>query len=373
MEKNLYSLTSPQNNIWLVENFYTDKTINIVSGTFTIKTGFILDVAKKTINKFVELNDATRLKFIQTDSGISQYLEDYKPFDVRSIDISGLSNDECYALKQELINEPIDISVNPFNFILLDRKDGYGEFLLKTHHLISDAWSVSKMGTALATIYENILNNNLDMEKEPSYIDFILEEQQYLNSDKYIKDGEFWSNYLQDLTEPCYLKQKDNLSTNAKRFHKFLSKEFSDKINSFCRENRLSIYSIFLSALAIYVYRITGNTDIVIGTPVLNRANFKQKQMQGMFVSTVPVRLKLHNNLLFKEVCAQTALNSMQIFKHQKYPYREIVKSAKVSNGENLFNLAFSYQNARADIDLNKYNIEWLCSRRIRIPCSRFK
>lgn len=360
MEKNLYSLTSPQNNIWLVENFYTDKTINIVSGTFTIKTGFILDVAKKTINKFVELNDATRLKFIQTDSGISQYLEDYKPFDVRSIDISGLSNDECYALKQELINEPIDISVNPFNFILLDRKDGYGEFLLKTHHLISDAWSVSKMGTALATIYENILNNNLDMEKEPSYIDFILEEQQYLNSDKYIKDGEFWSNYLQDLTEPCYLKQKDNLSTNAKRFHKFLSKEFSDKINSFCRENRLSIYSIFLSALAIYVYRITGNTDIVIGTPVLNRANFKQKQMQGMFVSTVPVRLKLHNNLLFKEVCAQTALNSMQIFKHQKYPYREIVKSAKVSNGENLFNLAFSYQNARADIDLNKYNIEWL-------------
>ena len=78
MEKNLYSLTSPQNNIWLVENFYTDKTINIVSGTFTIKTGFILDVAKKTINKFVELNDATRLKFIQTDSGISQYLEEYK-------------------------------------------------------------------------------------------------------------------------------------------------------------------------------------------------------------------------------------------------------------------------------------------------------
>lgn len=49
MEKNLYSLTSPQNNIWLVENFYTDKTINIVSGTFTIKTGFILDVAKKLL------------------------------------------------------------------------------------------------------------------------------------------------------------------------------------------------------------------------------------------------------------------------------------------------------------------------------------
>ena len=47
MEKKLYRLTSPQNNIWLVENFYHDKTINIISGTFTIKNGFILDIAKK--------------------------------------------------------------------------------------------------------------------------------------------------------------------------------------------------------------------------------------------------------------------------------------------------------------------------------------
>lgn len=77
------------------------------------------------------------------------------------------------------------------------------------------------MGTALATIYENILNNNLDMEKEPSYIDFILEEQQYLNSDKYIKDGEFWSNYLQDLTEPCYLKQKITFLLMLKDFINF--------------------------------------------------------------------------------------------------------------------------------------------------------
>ena len=42
-----YNLTIPQNNIWLVENFYDDKSINIIAGTFTIKTGFNIELAKK--------------------------------------------------------------------------------------------------------------------------------------------------------------------------------------------------------------------------------------------------------------------------------------------------------------------------------------
>lgn len=357
-----YELTIPQNNIWLVENFYHDKTINIISGTFTIKTGFVLETAKQTVNKFVELNDATRLKFVIENNRILQYVADYEPFEVRSYDISHMSLEEISILKEQLIHEPLDISVNPFNFILLDRKDGYGEFLLKCHHLICDAWSVSKMGTALATIYECLTKGEIDLEAQPSYVDYIKEEKEYISSDKYEKDKIFWENYLSNLGETTFLKEKDSLSTKAKRFHRVLSKDFSDKINSFCKENRLSIYSVFLSALAIYVYRVTENNDIIIGTPILNRSNFKQKQMQGMFVSTIPVRFQFNENINFIDVCIKTALDSMQIFKHQKFPYKEIVKASKLKNnsGENLFNLAFSYQNARAQIDLEKYSIDWI-------------
>ena len=128
MEKK-YNLTIPQNNIWLVENFYDDKTINIIAGTFTVKTGFILELAQKTVNKFFELNDATRLKFVKDGSSLYQYVEEYKPFDVVSIDISNMTDEQSMKLKKDLIKEPLDISKNPFNFILLDRKDGYGEFL----------------------------------------------------------------------------------------------------------------------------------------------------------------------------------------------------------------------------------------------------
>lgn len=357
-----YDLTIPQNNIWLVENFYNDKTINIISGTFTIKSEFRLDIAKKTVNKFVELNDATRLKFVMENNHIVQYVAEYEPFEVRAYDISMMSQEECSCLKEELIHEPLDIAVNPFNFILLDRKDGYGEFLLKCHHLVCDAWSVSKMGTALASIYEALLKGETDFEKQPSYINYIKEEENYISSEKYLKDKEFWKNYLSHLGETTYLKEKDSLSTKAKRFHRVLSKDFSNQINQFCKNNRLSIFAVFMSALAAYIYRVTENHDIIIGTPVLNRSNFNQKQMQGMFVSTVPVRFQFQEDMNFVELCNRTSLDNIQIFKHQKFPYKEIVKSSRLQNnsGENLFNIAFSYQNARAQIDLEKYNIDWI-------------
>ena len=61
------------------------------------------------------------------------------------------------------------------------------KILLKCHHLVSDAWSVSKMGTALQNIYEKFLNNDNNFEKEPSYINFVNDEQSYINSSKYAK------------------------------------------------------------------------------------------------------------------------------------------------------------------------------------------
>ena len=362
-----YNLTIPQNNIWLVENFYDDKSINILAGTFTVKTGFNAELAKKTINKFFELNAATRLKFVKEGSTLYQYVEEYKPFEVIVKDISKMTEQESMKLKQELIAEPLDISKNPFNFILLDRKDGYGEFLLKCHHLVSDAWSVSKMGTALQNIYEKFLNNDTNFEKAPSYIDFVVDEQSYIGSDKYIKDEAFWKEYLSNFSEPVGLKSKENLTTNARRFHRVLAGTLTQKIYDFCKNNRLSPYSLFLSAIAIYIHRVTESNDIIIGTPVLNRSNFIQKQIQGMFVATVPVRFKFDGDMSFINFCNNAVLNSMQIFKHQKFPYNKIMKeTSKENNNENLFNIAFSYQNARAQINLEKYNIDWIFSEKIQ-------
>ena len=56
----------------------------------------------------------------------------------------------------------------------------------------------------------------------------------------------------------------------------------------------MSIYSIYLS-------KLTNISEPIIGTPVLNRTNFKEKHTSGMFISTVPFKANVDSNITFSE------------------------------------------------------------------------
>ena len=54
--------------------------------------------------------------------------------------------------------------------------------------------------------FAKFLNNDNNFEKDPSYIDFVLDEQSYIGSPKYTKDEEFWKEYLSNFAEPVRFK-----------------------------------------------------------------------------------------------------------------------------------------------------------------------
>jgi len=369
MEK--YELTFPQKNIWLVESFYDSKLVNIVSGSLVIKQAFDILKAEKTVNKFVEINEGMRLR-ISIDEGIpKQYVSSFALFEADKVNVFGKTEEEIEIIKQEYICRPIDIIDSPlFSYLLIDRGNGVGEIFLKAHHLICDAWSISKMATELSHIYEAILNNEEVEKNNPSYIDFVKAEQAYVNSERYMKDGEFWKNYLQGMTEPVGIKDAIVANdTNAKRYTLKLERDFQQLIDEYCKQNRFSPYVLFLTALAIYIERIKEKTDFAIGTPVLNRANFKEKNMIGMFVSTMPVRFVLDENDTFYDTCKKLVTDSMTLFRHQKYPYTKISEQYKEINGvsDNMYKVMLSYQNARSEIaDSKKYEVNWRFSGNIQ-------
>ena len=369
MEK--YELTFPQKNIWLVENFYDSKLINIISGSLVIKQNFDLNIAEQTVNKFVELNEGMRLRITVEESIPKQYVTPFVPFEADKVNVEGKSEEEIEKIKQEYISKPIDvIDATLFSYLLIDRGQGVGEIFLKSHHLICDAWSVSKMATQLSEIYEAILSKKDINDIKPSYIDFTKAEKEYVDSEKYTKDSDFWKEYLIGMTESVGLKDIIvNNDTNAKRYTLKLEDGLQALIDKYCKENRMSPYVLFLSALAIYMERVKEKNDFVIGTPVLNRSNFKEKNMIGMFVSTMPVRFKIDEQETFYDLCKKVATDSMTLFRHQKYPYSKISEEYKQQNNvsDNMYKIMLSYQNARSELsDINNYGVYWRFSGHIQ-------
>ena len=166
-----YDLTYPERNIWLVETFYNNQLINIISGSFVIKRDFDVIKAEKMVNKYVELNEGMRLRLILENGIPKQYVSSYVPFSADKINVEGKSEEEIEKIKDEYIKKPIYILEEPlFSYLLIDRGNGFGEVFVKIHHIIGDAWTISKMGTIFSEIYECILKGEEYANEFPSYM-----------------------------------------------------------------------------------------------------------------------------------------------------------------------------------------------------------
>lgn len=126
------------------------------------------------------------------------------------------------------------------------------------------------------------------------------------------------------------------------------------KINKYCSNNQVTQAVLFETALITYLSRINAeNNTITIGIPVLNRNNTKEKKIAGMFISTMPLTVQVKENMTITELEQQIGKGHMEIFRHQKYPYSDILKylREKQNFSGNLYDVMISYQNATTETD----------------------
>ena len=119
-----------------------------------------------------------------------------------------------------------------------------------------------------------------------------------------------------------------------------------------------------MSIYSIYTNRVCNLDTFVIGTPILNRCNFKEKQCTGMFISTIPFKVNIDSGSSFNEFTSNISTQFMQIFRHQKYPYQNILQDLRKINPHvpNLYDFLISYQNVRSDKQTNSvnYSSQWV-------------
>ena len=366
MDNKMYNLTFPQQNILFMERFNENSSVNVITGLINIQKEFNVDLCKKAINEVIEKNIAMRTRLVEQENEYMQYYEEYKYEEIEVVDMSSLSNEKIREYIDGLASQSLfSLNSKLYDFKILKYSNNTGSIFMRIHHIISDAWSCSKIGTYIIQVLESY-NNDVEVENLPSYIEYIASENEYKNSDKYIKDEEFWKDYLKGINETVSIKEQTPLTSHkAKRYSVRLDEKINNNIISYCKENRLSPYALFLSALSTYIYRIKDKNDFVLGTPVLNRANFKEKKMLGMFVSTLPLRIKLEEGENFLSLTQKISRDTLSVFRHQKYPYMKTLESIRQNSDikSNLYNIVLSYQNARTNIvNEEKYSTSWVFS-----------
>ena len=374
MEKDVYELTSSQKNIWDTELFSTNSNINNVSGCFSINEKVDFDCLKEALNLYVQKNDGIRLKIKTKNGEPYQYVENYSPFNIEVVNLD--NENQLKDFNYQICHTPFSvIDSNLFKFKMYRLPNGFGGFNVTFHHFISDAWTMSLFINQVAEFYAQLLNKKqISLDKYPSYVDYIVSQRNYITGSRFEKDSEFWNTLFNKEPELSYIshKNKTKTDTTAKRKTFTLDVNLYNKLIDFCKSANCSIYTFFMAIYSLYLAKINNTNSSIIGTPILNRSGFKEKQVAGMFISTVPFKVDVDRNISFSQFLKNVSNTQLSIFKHQKYPYDELLHNLKKRYNltENLYDLVLSYQNAKDDKNNSEinYTTKWIDNGHILEP-----
>lgn len=307
-------LTNPQKSIWLIEKFFENTSVSNVGGGLLIHEKVNFDLFEKAINLFVQKNDGIRLCFTMQGGTPMQYVKEpiYQKFDIVEITSKKICNKKKKNLFKFL---SLYLTLFCLLFCILKFKDGSGGFYITTHHLISDAWSMSLLVDEIIDIYSSLLKNETISDVNyPSYFEYVETEKKYFLSDKFKKDETYWNGLFSSCPSCVSFSQKNpkNSSPVAKR-KKFLL-ENSTSIFDFCKQYDISPFTFLMAVYAIYLYRITGNQEIILGSPILNRNGIKEKAMFGLFINTLPIKIELNDELIFTDLIKNILKINFQCF-----------------------------------------------------------
>ena len=346
------NLTKPQKLIYDMEK-YAGGAISVICGGMLIRGKKGTTEIQAAVNELYRLNDALRIRISETDGTVSQKILEYAEQNIPVLRFESKAEMDSYA--EKYVKTPLDFYGNLCEISVVVLPEQYG-LLVKLHHIIGDAWSLSLLGTQ----FNKLLNG--DFFEAYSYADYVQTEEKYIQSKRYERDKNFFVEQFKKCDEATYINEKQSDSLNAKRKTFAIDNAHANLINSFAEKNETSAFMLFTVALSAYMNRTKMNAEkFYIGTAVLNRSGNKEQNTVGMFINTVPMLIELDNEKSFSENLSSVEETALSVFRHERYNYGDVLTNLRkeFNFGEKLYDTMISYQNAKvggADAETTWYH-----------------
>ncbi|MBX9257864.1 amino acid adenylation domain-containing protein [Desmonostoc muscorum CCALA 125] len=248
----------------------------------------------------------------------------------------------------------LNISQAPLMHLTLIKltKNNY-QFVWSQHHLLLDGWSSSLVMDEVFAFYKAFSQNqNLSLKKPRAYRDYIA----WLQQQDISKSETFWRKYLQEFTATTPLSvdhASSNLSNENKQYKQQnlkLSTAETLALESFARQQQLTLNTLIQGTWAILLNRYSGENDVVFGTVVSGRGGLAgTESMVGVLITTLPVRVCINPEESVVSWLKQLQVQQNETRQYEQCPLIKIQKCSDIPVGQPLFESIVNFQNYPTD------------------------
>ncbi|MBX8474274.1 amino acid adenylation domain-containing protein [Pseudomonas cichorii] len=361
-----YGLASVQQGIWLDQMAHPELPYYNIGMAMEIRGEIDVPLFEKAIQLVVERHDSLRLSFDVQDGVACQRVLPRVDVALEVVDFSTEQDPEkvARAYLQEEFRRPFPSLTGVLWSVRLVRCGPQLYYwLTRYHHLMTDGISVMLMGRAVEQAYNGLLIGEDDPTPGPSYLSFLEEDRGYLESSRFERDRTFWQEVFAELPPPL-LQQRFAVAGNgiapSAQVQTMMPRKLFDDLAEFATGKGLSLAHVFMTIISTYFCRTTGVDSIVIGMPVHNRTNARQKATVGMFSSVSPIRLEVDTQASLVDLMQVTAAQLRRCYRHQRFPIAELNRTLKLAQEgrRQLFDISISFESLNGDATLGGQETE---------------
>ena len=353
-------LSFAQQRLWFMEQLAPANVAYYLPSALRLSGPLNRAALKQAFTEIIRRHEVLRTTFVIVDGQPAQVVGPAFDLPMPTIDLQHLnhSEQEAWTLKlaSQYVLAPFDFLRGPLLRTSLLRINEREHILLTVmHHIISDGWSLGPLVREVKALYEAFSQGESSPlpELEIQYADFASWQRQWLASAQFQEQLAYWKKQLGGrlplLPLPTDRPRPPVQSFRGTDDYFTLSPELTAELKELSRVQGVTLFMTLLAAFQTLLYRYSGESDVLVGTPGANRTRREVESLIGFFVNILVFRTQLSGNPTFLELLQRVKEVALGAYAHQDLPFEFLVNELHIARDLSynpLFQVMFSWLDA---------------------------
>jgi amino acid adenylation domain-containing protein len=351
-------LSWAQERLWFLHQLEGESAAYTIAFAVRLVGGLSIEALEGALQKIVQRHEVLRTRFEIQDNKPVQIIDSNISITLPVVDIQNVA-DPWKQVKQLAIKEaykPFDLAKDPVLRVKMWQvaQQDY-VLLIAIHHIAADDWSLGVLNRELSAHYRAIVTDSSpELPELPvQYADFTIWQRRWLTNQVLERQLNYWKEQLAGappLLELPTDRLRPAIQTFRGRTEPFqLDSKLTSVLRQISQESGSTLFMTLLAGFVVLMSRYSGQTDLVVGSPIANRNRKEIEGLIGFFVNILALRFDLSKELTFADLLTQVREVTQNAYDHQDLPFEMLVEQLQLErklNRNPLVQVVFSFQNA---------------------------
>ncbi|MEQ8500793.1 MAG: amino acid adenylation domain-containing protein, partial [Sneathiellaceae bacterium] len=351
-------LSFAQRRLWFLEQLEGPSATYSMPATIELRGALDIGALRQAGCRLVARQPVLRSRFPRVAGDPqARLLDTYDPLNVTDLSHLGAAERETEALRlsRSHATQPFDLAEGPLFRLHLLRLDGETHWLLfNMHHIVSDGWSLDVLARDLTALYRAAADGGAaNLPALPvSYGDWAAWQNDWLRGATLDRQLAFWIAELYGAPKQLDLPgDRPPPATRSYRggfWEHRLDDTTTQQLRAFNRARGATDFMTLIAALGLLLARYSGQTDLLIGSPVANRHHRECENLIGLFVNTIVLRWRQDGAADFAALVDETRRRCLRAYDNQDLLFEVLVEHLQPERSltrSPLFQVMFAMQN----------------------------